>query len=133
MRNESEHNPQPRPLRRWLWGSPKNRRFLAAYVRTRDVLRTTYCVLTLVLPPAVQKMSSSIVVLKQIARRYSLSVYCSTVPVLYCRVSRKRRLDSSKGTFSSRHTRSNCGTVPYRYCTVPYYSTVLNSCNLRHI
>ena len=37
---------------------PENRRFLAAYVRTRDVLRTTYCVLTLVLPPAVQKTSS---------------------------------------------------------------------------
>ncbi len=37
---------------------PDNRRFLAAYVRTRDVLRTTFCVLTLVLPPAAQKVVS---------------------------------------------------------------------------
>ena len=51
MRNENEHNPQQRPLRRWLGNMPENRRFLAAYVRTRDVLN----VLTLVLPPAVQK------------------------------------------------------------------------------
>ena len=36
------------------WGSPENRRFLPAYVRTR-VVRT---VLTLVLPPAAQKTAS---------------------------------------------------------------------------
>ncbi len=40
VRSESEHNPRKRPLRRWLGIMPKNCRFVAAYVRTRDVLRT---------------------------------------------------------------------------------------------
>ena len=36
----------------------------------------------------------------------------------------KRMLDSRKGTFLSRHNWSNYGTVPYRYCTVPYFCTL---------
>ena len=62
------------------WGSiPENRTFLAAYVRTRDVLRTTYCVLTLVLPPAVQKTSSFQACLSQRLRDAVLRIVLTLV------------------------------------------------------